>query len=156
MTIRGSVLRVALLAVATLLPASLLSAPADSAASPQTTYANQAFTATNNNRAARNLPKLSPSSCLKQFAAKQAQKMADQSRLFHQPLAPIANRCHLRAAGENVAYGFPNGSAVVRAWMNSPPHRANILNRNYRQMAIAARQNSKGAWYVAQVFGRRL
>ncbi|MDQ4055706.1 MAG: CAP domain-containing protein [Actinomycetota bacterium] len=156
MTLRGSVPRVALLVLATLLPASLLSAPADSAPSPQTTYANQAFTATNNQRAAHDLVKLNQSSCLKRFAAAQAQKMANQGRIFHQPLAPIANRCHLRAVGENVAYGYPNGNAVVRAWMNSPGHRANILNRIYRRMAIAARQSSQGTWYVAQVFGRRL
>jgi uncharacterized protein YkwD len=142
--------------MATLLPASVLSAPADSATSPQTAYANEAFTATNSNRTTRNLASLTQSSCLKRFAASQAQKMADQSKIFHQPLGPIAKRCRLRAVGENVAYGFPSGSAVVRGWMNSSGHRANILNRSYRQMAVAARQNSEGTWYVAQVFGRRL
>ena len=141
--------------MATLLPASLLSAPADSATSPQTTYANQAFAATNGNRTTRNLVVLGRNSCLNRFAAAQAQKMADQRRLFHQSLRPIAKRCGLRAVGENVAYGYPDGKAVVAGWMKSPPHRANILNRSYRQLAVAARQSSDGDWYVAQVFGRR-
>lgn len=34
------------------------------------------------------------------------------------------------AAGENLAYGFNNGSEVNTAWMDSPTHRANILG-NY-------------------------
>jgi uncharacterized protein YkwD len=154
MTLRGSVLRVVLLVVAALLPASVLSAPADSAPSPETTYAQQAFTATNTNRTSRGLSALGSNRCLKQFASAQAQKMASQERLFHQPLQPILNRCHLGAVGENVAYGYPDGNAVVAGWMNSSGHRANILNRRYRWMSIAARQAASGAWYVAQVFGR--
>jgi uncharacterized protein YkwD len=61
--------------------------------------------------------------------------------------------CNLVAAGENVAYGYPSGRAVVRAWMHSPGHRANILSRTYRGMGLAARK-SDGVWYVAQVFGK--
>ncbi len=154
MTLRGSVLRVALLVLATLLPASLLSAPADSAPSPESTYAQQAFAASNNNRTSRGLSALSANSCLKQFASAQAQRMASQDRLYHQPLQPIINRCRLSFVGENVAYGYPSGTAVVAGWMNSAGHRANILNRRYRWMSIAARQSADGVWYVAQVFGR--
>ncbi len=64
-------------------------------------------------------------------------------------------RCRLSTAGENLAYGFPNGRATVQGWMRSPGHRANILARGYRQMAIAARRGGDGLWYVSQVFGRR-
>jgi uncharacterized protein YkwD len=155
-------LRVALLAVVALFPVSMLAAPAVSAApaasapSPSTRYANTAFNATNNVRAQNGRARLADSTCLKQFAAAQAQKMANQRRIFHQDLGTILNRCDLGLVGENVAYGFPNGNAVVRGWMNSPGHRANILNRGYRQMAIAARRSNNGTWYVAQVFGRRL
>src|SRR5882757_8040909 len=34
--------------------------------------------------------------------------------------------------GENIALGQESVGQVVRDWMNSPGHRANILNRNYR------------------------
>ncbi len=37
--------------------------------------------------------------------------------------------------------------------MHSDGHRANILNRGYRVMGIAARKGADGRWYVAQVFG---
>jgi uncharacterized protein YkwD len=42
-------------------------------------------------------------------------------------------------AGENIAWGSgKRGSpkAIVDAWMNSPPHRANILNRSFRDLGV--------------------
>lgn len=36
-------------------------------------------------------------------------------------------------AGENLARGFGTSSGVVTAWMNSPEHRANLLNSSYRE-----------------------
>lgn len=41
------------------------------------------------------------------------------------------------AAGENLAYGFGSSSQVVTAWMNSPEHRANILNGHFRDVGFA-------------------
>jgi hypothetical protein len=41
------------------------------------------------------------------------------------------------AAGENLAYGFGTSTQIVTAWMNSPEHRANILNANYRDVGFA-------------------
>ena len=118
------------------------------------TYAGAAFRATNERRAAHDLRKLSRGDCLQSFARRQATRMANQHRMFHQDLGPVMRTCNLVAAGENVAYGYPSGRAVVRAWMHSPGHRANILSRTYRGMGLAARK-SNGVWYVAQVFGRR-
>ena len=45
--------------------------------------------------------------------------MADREDMEHQQLGPIMRDCGLSAVGENVAYGYPNGRAVVRGWMNS-------------------------------------
>jgi uncharacterized protein YkwD len=39
-------------------------------------------------------------------------------------------------AGENIAKGQPTAASVMRAWMNSPGHRANILNCKYRNIGI--------------------
>jgi len=36
-------------------------------------------------------------------------------------------RCNLDAVGENVAYGYSTGLAVVGAWMRSDGHRHNIV-----------------------------
>ncbi len=41
--------------------------------------------------------------------------------------------------GENLAWGAGGGStprSIVRGWMNSPPHRANILNRRFRDLGM--------------------
>jgi uncharacterized protein YkwD len=38
--------------------------------------------------------------------------------------------------GENIAAGQPNATEVMKAWMNSPGHRANILNCKFQQIGI--------------------
>lgn len=118
-------------------------------------YAGHAFHATNTQRGNHHLRTLGHSSCLQSFAKKQAAVMARQHRMFHQALAPIQTKCKVGWVGENVAYGFSDGGAVVRAWMHSPEHRANILFGHYRLMGLAAVKGG-GRWYVSQVFGRRV
>lgn len=118
-------------------------------------YAGTAVAATNDQRAAAGLPTLKRDRCLQRFAARQAARMAKQREMFHQDLSPILRKCHVRSVGENVAYGFGSGASVVNdGWMNSAGHRANILDRNFRLVAVAAHE-AGGRWYVAQVFGRR-
>ncbi len=41
-----------------------------------------------------------------------------------------------RSAGENIAMGQRTPSEVVSAWMNSPGHRANILNASYTRIGV--------------------
>src|SRR5439155_24314234 len=41
-----------------------------------------------------------------------------------------------RTVGENLGFGFPSPSALVEAWMNSPTHRANILNNTVKELGI--------------------
>jgi PKD repeat protein len=38
--------------------------------------------------------------------------------------------------GENIARGFSNPASVMQAWMNSPGHKANILNAGYRWIGV--------------------
>ncbi|MDY0404612.1 CAP domain-containing protein [Virgibacillus sp. 179-BFC.A HS] len=38
--------------------------------------------------------------------------------------------------GENIAKGYVSPEDVVQAWMNSPGHRENILNRNYTHIGV--------------------
>lgn len=40
------------------------------------------------------------------------------------------------AAGENLAYGFATSEDTVTGWMNSPGHRANILNTAYQEVGF--------------------
>ena len=41
-----------------------------------------------------------------------------------------------RTAGENIAKGYQSPETVVRGWMNSPGHRANILNSSYTHIGV--------------------
>jgi len=54
-------------------------------------------------------------------------------------------------AGENLAINRDVTSAE-KAFMNSPGHRANILNPNYTEVGIGVRYNSQGSIYVVQNF----
>ena len=59
-------------------------------------------------------------------------------------------------AGENLAVNFSDSKDVVNAWLNSPEHRANMLNNNFTQIGIAAAEgNYEGhsAVFVVQFFG---
>ncbi len=117
-------------------------------------YADTAHTATNQVRDKRDMATLDKNECLRKAARKQAKKMARTGELSHQSLSVVAGKCDMGYVGENVAYGFASGRAVVRGWMQSPGHRANLLNTHYRLMGIAAVKRD-GVWWVAQVFGRR-
>jgi uncharacterized protein YkwD len=57
------------------------------------------------------------------------------------------------ALGENIAYGFPTAAAVVKAWMNSPGHRANILSPNFREIGVAVGVDAFGRLFFTQNFG---
>ena len=41
-----------------------------------------------------------------------------------------------RTAGENIAMGYATPQAVVNGWMNSPGHRANILNASFTRIGV--------------------
>lgn len=54
-----------------------------------------------------------------------------------------------RNAGENIAKGQSSPEAVVRAWMNSPGHRANILNKSFTHIGVGY---AKQGHYWTQMF----
>lgn len=45
-------------------------------------------------------------------------------------------------AGENLAMDFRSVEAMEKAWMESPTHRANILNDKYKEMGVAVKEGS--------------
>ncbi|GLY76645.1 CAP domain-containing protein [Actinoallomurus iriomotensis] len=66
----------------------------------------------------------------------------------------------IKAAGysqpgaENIAMGYATAQAVVTGWMNSPGHRANILNCSLKAVGIGVEYGSGGPWWT-QDFGFR-
>ena len=62
--------------------------------------------------------------------------------------------------GENLALGsFKNDKELVQAWMDSPGHRANILNSSYQEIGVAVGKGvfeGETTWLAVQEFGRPL
>lgn len=56
-----------------------------------------------------------------------------------------------KSIGENIAEGYSTPQEVMKGWMNSPGHRANILNSGYTGMAVGVYQ-SGGRYYWVQIF----
>ncbi|MDR3343997.1 MAG: CAP domain-containing protein [Oscillospiraceae bacterium] len=55
-------------------------------------------------------------------------------------------------AGENLAKGYENPETLVRAWMNSPAHRENILNPRFSEVSVGFCRGENGAAYWSQMF----
>ncbi|MGZ9933636.1 CAP domain-containing protein [Streptomyces sp. NC-S4] len=54
--------------------------------------------------------------------------------------------------GENIARGQGDAEAVMKAWMNSPDHKANILNCEFRTLGVGVHLAAGGPWWT-QDFG---
>lgn len=54
--------------------------------------------------------------------------------------------------GENIAYGQKTPADVMNAWMNSPGHRANILNCAFQEIGVGVNLDT-GTPYWTQDFG---
>jgi hypothetical protein len=109
--------------------------------------------ATNNERQAQHETALSLDPQLSAAAQAKAQDMATRDYWAHNspdgrtPWSFItASGYQYQAAGENLAYGFVNASDTVSGWMNSPEHRANILNASYQNVGfgVAEAANYQG------------
>ncbi|MEY8416833.1 CAP domain-containing protein [Tissierella praeacuta] len=57
-----------------------------------------------------------------------------------------------RTAGENIARGQVSAQSVVRGWMNSSGHRANIMNPSFNKIGVGHYQSSNGTNYWTQMF----
>ncbi|MFK0191983.1 sigma-70 family RNA polymerase sigma factor [Kitasatospora sp. NPDC090308] len=54
--------------------------------------------------------------------------------------------------GENIARGQKDAAAVMESWMNSPGHRANILNCKFTELGVGVHLGTGGPWWT-QDFG---
>ena len=55
------------------------------------------------------------------------------------------------AAGENIAYGYPSPEAVMNGWMNSPGHRGNILDPDFKYIGVGVYEEY-AMLYWTQIF----
>lgn len=99
---------------------------------------------TNAQRNANGLGSLALNGLLNQAAQAKAADMAAKDYWAHNsptgatPWTFIsATGYTYQTAGENLAYGFTTTSDTITGWMNSPGHRANILNTSFNQVGFA-------------------
>jgi uncharacterized protein YkwD len=117
---------------------------------------------TNQARAQNGLPPLQVNDALVAMAQLQSSNMAQWNTMAHVLPGAAEPTLESRAAaagynyawlGENIAFNYPDAESLVAAWMNSPKHRANILNPNYTAIGVGFARNSLGQPYATEDFG---
>ena len=119
---------------------------------------------TNTQRAQNNLPPLTVNSKLNQSALIKANDMFTHQYFEHDSpdgvgvdgLAKESGYNYI-LIGENLALGnFENDQELVQGWMDSPGHRANILNNRYQEIGVSVLKGTyqgKSTWMAVQHFG---
>ena len=103
----------------------------------------------NDIRADHRLARLKMTPELSQAAAAHCSEMLSGQALSHGALETRLRRYFAAGIyGETIAWmpiGPASGAgAVVRAWMNSPPHRAVLLSRRFDRIGVAAQRGTMG------------
>jgi uncharacterized protein YkwD len=123
---------------------------------------SQVVAGVNAERRAAGLAALSPDAALMRVAQDQACDNAAADALSHQGAdgARLATRIkrtgyRFRVANENVGRGMKGAESAVGWWMNSPPHRHNILERGSRDIGVGIAVAAGGALHWTMVTGAR-
>jgi hypothetical protein len=132
------------LAAAVVVAGSAVVAPAAQASTASSFVAD-----INAARTSHGLRAYATSSELSAVAYGQARRMAAAQKLYHNP-GLASQVSSWRYVGENVGYG-PDVSTLMTAFMNSAPHRANILDHQYTQVGVGA-VTVNGTIWVSMVF----
>lgn len=115
----------------------------------------QVIDLTNQRRADNGCPPLANNNRLHAAALGHSVDMANNDYFSHTSLdgSSMSDRIDRqgyswRRLAENIAAGYPTPQAVVEGWMNSPGHRANILNCDLTEIGVGHHQR-----YWTQNFG---
>jgi uncharacterized protein YkwD len=111
--------------------------------------------AMNGDRAANGLGALCGNGQLAGFAQDWANWMAQHGSLTHQDLNRILAATTFNTIAENILDGAASltPGQMESAWMQSPPHRENILNGTYRAAGVGIAYSPDGRVWVAVDFG---
>ncbi|WP_328468332.1 CAP domain-containing protein [Actinoplanes sp. NBC_00393] len=96
-------------------------------------------------------------------AQKHSDLQAEKNTMSHQLPGEASMGDRVTAEGyrwggvaENVAAGYTTPAAVMDGWMNSPGHKANILNCGYKHIGVGVKKSSEGTLYWTQNFASPL
>lgn len=130
-----------------------------------TVTSNRIIELSNNARADQGLPVLMRNSTLDESAMLKAQDMVANNYFAHDD--PVngttpwewfkAAGYNYTFAGENLAMNFSEAEEAMDAWMDSPTHKANILNANYNEIGVAVvvgNIDGRETTIVVQHFGK--
>lgn len=105
------------------------------------------------------LPPVRANARLQAAAQAHARDMAEHEKMDHKgsdgstPFRRMETQGYrYRRAGENIAYGQPDVEAVMKVWMNSPPHKKNILG-GFSQIGVGYATAEDGTPYWCVTFG---
>lgn len=109
----------------------------------------------NQARTSRGIPALTVTPGTTDLARAWSLHQASRNLMYHNPRLVAGVEGHgsrdWRAAAENVGRGWDPDS-LFQAYMNSPAHRANILDRSLRYLGIGWVERPDGSGYNTQVF----
>ena len=71
-----------------------------------------------------------------QIRAREITKVFSHTRPNGLPFSSAFYGIDYKTAGENIAAGQTSCEMVMQQWMDSPGHRANILNKNYKYIGV--------------------
>lgn len=126
-------------------------APASALSSVESCF----YRAINRERARVGRSSLALKGDLTDIARRHSRRMAADGTIYHNN--NLGNEIPGRwyAAGENVGMG-PDCESIHNAFMGSPGHRANIVDRDYNQVGVGVAMGDDGTVYVTEDFaGRR-
>lgn len=118
---------------------------------------------TNHVRAENSVPALHESSALMEGAQLHSADMARLDRMLHEipgvPLRSLPDRAAFvhydyQLLGENIAFNQADAASVVGAWMNSPPHRENMLDPDLTDIGVGLAWNRRGEPYYTMMLGK--
>lgn len=124
-------------------------------------YAYEVFELTNAAREKYGLPLLKWNDALTEVAMAHSQDMATRNYFDHYTPEGLSPGDRLRKAGisysavcENIAAGQATPEEAVAGWLNSPGHRANILDPDITEMGVGYASGGYYGDYWTQVFRR--
>src|SRR3989344_6717682 len=137
--------------------------PADSAAVDSSTLMNLI----NQERISRNLVSLVTHQSLLAASVQKSQDMIDRDYFAHVnpdgdyvwPLITGAGYGQYKILGENLAVDFATSEGMIKAWLDSPTHRANLLHDEFLEQGLTALYGDYKGRYTnltASLFGARI
>ena len=131
----------------------------DTDVSSQTAYENRVLELVNEERAKQGLKALEMDESVRNVARLKSEDMRKNNYFDHtsptygSPFDMLKQfGISYSSAGENIAQGYRTPEEVVEGWMNSPGHRANILNESFTHLGVG--YDSNGHYWTQMFIGK--